>query len=198
MAILASTSNLAAALSDGHVENPHCWITEESGLVLGLFPNAALKFDFATERFLEIGGKNLTIPTIVVPATKTRKDLLHLAKRVGQRYEIETPTTIFVVGSATQALKVGLEQLEAVREGTLDKLATEKKRTKRPVARDRTDLYDVDHAKGHSEALSTGHYIATNNKAHEAIGYLKRAAMLAGLSWGAEFEVRPIRSGSPL
>ena len=158
-------------------QHPHVWLAEGGKLVVGSFPIANLAYDFATE-CLEIVDSRY--PT---PKTKKRESLIHLARRVGSdRYEIETPEAVYELGSATQALCWGLEHIEREVPGTLDKLSGQKGRSKRPVAKRLEDLYDMPSQRKHAEQISTGHFVATNNKALEAIGYLRSAARLAKLS----------------
>ena len=181
MATLADTEKLSASLS-GMLSQaaPHVWLDPKLGLVVGSFPKAEFKFDFAEERFVRLEEDTDVAP---LPPTGKKKlvSLLQKAARVRTIYRIETPFEIYKVGSATQMLVEGLNIVERMRPGTLSKLAQEKGRTKRPVALRREDLYDYPHPPEHSAQLESGFFAATNNKAHEARGFLMRAIGLAGL-----------------
>jgi hypothetical protein len=125
-----------------------------------------------------------------VSEPKRQVSLLHEAKRVVQICEIETQDAVYRLGSATQMLIEGLNLIEEARPGTLEKLSQRKKQSKRPVAKTRAALYDVEHPDTHSAQLKNGWFVATNNKAAEARGVLRRAVELAGLVWGVDFSIR--------
>lgn len=181
MAVLADTERLTASLSAMLSQAaPHVWLDPKSGLVVGVFPRAQFKFDFAEERFVHL-EEETNVATLPPAEEKKVISLLQKAARVRNVYRIETPREIYEVGSATQMLVEGLNIVERMRPGTLSKLAQEKGRTKRPVAFKREDLYDYPHPPEHSALLESGFYAATNNKAHEAKGFLKRAIGIAGL-----------------
>ncbi len=155
----------------------------------GVFPSPMVKFDFASEKTVALFGETrYTMPSPAAP--KRQVSLLHEAKRVGQICEIETADAIYRLGSATQMLIHGLDLIEEARPGTMEKLSTRKKQSKRPVAKTRAALYDIEHPESHSAQLKCGWYVGTNNKASEARGVLRQAAELAGLVWGKDFTVR--------
>jgi hypothetical protein len=159
--------------------NHQAWLDPQQGLVLGVYPSPSYRFDFAAES---------VEPLEIQP--KLKISLLGEAKRVVQKYEIETIDTIYVVGSTTQLLIQGLDILEDYCPGTLAQLSAEKKQSKRPVATSREALYEHPHPISHSAKLKCGFYVATNNKASEARGFLRQAVGLAGLKWGSSFIVR--------
>lgn len=179
MAAVASLTNLIACLSPREASaSSHAWI-DKGELLIGNYPKASFQYDFASEKMIFVGK----ISGTGTDQAKRRESLVHLAKRSsGGRYEIETDDTIYTLGSATHALTWGLEYIEDKKPGTLDKLAEVKGRSKRPVSRNLNDLYDLPSQRRYSEKLNTGHYVATNNKALESLGFVRRAAMLAGLS----------------
>jgi len=126
------------------------------------------------------------------PKVRQKKEevsLLHLAERITDVYEIETQDMIYRVGSAKQALLIGLEKIEELVPGTLAELAKCKGRTKRPVSLDREQLYDRKSQMRYSERLKNGFWVATNNKTPEALEYVRKAASIAGLT-GNEFQLR--------
>ena len=190
MAVVARTEALASALESGSYSfGPQVWLDAELGLVAGVFPVATAKFDFASETAVSLSAE----PREAVAGPTTQKRMisrLHDAKRVGQICEIETPDAIYRLGSATHMLVHGLDLIEAARPGTMEKLSARKKQSKRPVARTRAGLYDVEHSDSHSAQLKCGWYVGTNNKAAEARGVLRQAVELAGLVWGQDFAVR--------
>lgn len=190
MAIIARAEALASALELGSANfGPQVWLDPEHGLVAGVFPSPTAKFDFASERAVILSSEpreSVTDPA----APKQMISLLHEAKRVGQICEIETPDAIYRLGSATQMLVHGLDLIEAARPGTMEKLSARKKQSKRPVAKTRAALYDVEHPDSHSTRLKCGWYVGTNNKAAEARGVLRQAVELAGLVWGQDFAIR--------
>lgn len=177
MAALANALRMGASLSAlGGNGTPHAWLDSSLGLVLGEYPTPILRFDFVSEEFLPIAVD-------ASPPTREKKiiSLLSNARRIRSVHKIETPREIYEVGSATQMLVEGLNIIERLRPGTLSKLAEIKGRTKRPVALRREDLYDYPHPPEHSAVLESGYFVATNNKAHEALGFLKRAIRIAAL-----------------
>ncbi len=183
MAGIAQVNTLISALSNLPDATSHqVWIDPQLGLVMGVYPSPGSRFDFAAE-IVEPLKSDKVEPKPIIP-------LLGEAKRVVQRYEIETIDAIYIVGSATQLLIQGLDILEKYNPGTLAKLSARKKQSKRPVATSRQALYDVPHPESHSAQLKCGFYVATNNKSSEARGFLREAAQLAGLEWGSSFIVR--------
>lgn len=187
MAAVSSSSSLSGSFADGGaLVGAHVWLDRELGLVTGDYPNPSAKFDFGEEKLiLIVSGK--------MPEAKKRISHLAKAPRVVKCYELETDTEIHVVGSATQLLIEGLNLLERIAPGTLEAFSLKKGRTKRAVAKTREELYDVPHPLSHSKKLASGFYVATNNKSSEAQGFLKQATEIAGLTWGKNFTVRPIK-----
>jgi len=160
---------------------PHVWCDGET-LVVGIWPNAKAKFDFASERLKFVDNTE--------PNAKKHISFTYLAKRLtGSIFEIETSDTIYEFASAVQALLRGLEILETIAPGTLDKMCELKGRSKRPVGHTRESLYDLASQRHFAEQINTGHFVATNNKALEALGVLRQGARLAGLSTD-QFTVR--------
>lgn len=190
MAVIARVEALASALELGSTTfGPQVWLDPEHGLVAGVFPSPTAKFDFASERAVTLSCEpRESVASSAAP--KRMISLLHEAKRVGQICEIETLDAIYRLGSATQMLVHGLDLIEAAQPGTMEKLSTRKKQSKRPVAKTRAALYDVEHPDSHSTQLKCGWYVGTNNKAAEARGVLRQAVELAGLIWGRDFAVR--------
>jgi hypothetical protein len=192
MAVIARAEALASVMGSGaHAFGPQVWLDPNHGLVAGVFPSPVAKFDFASEMAILLPfGESAAQLADQAPAPKRQVSLLHEAKRVTQVYEIETPDAVYRLGSATQMLTHGLDLIEEVRPGTLEKLSQHKKQSKRPVARTRDALYDVKHPESHSVLLKNGWYVGTNNKAAEARGVLRQAVELAGLVWGKDFCIR--------
>lgn len=181
MATLAGVAKFIrelSALAEG--TSPHVWLGEDHGVVVGKFPDPHLRFDFAQEKFVPIAG-NEVAPHVSPAGAKPVISLIHKGGRQRTRIQIEATDAVYEVGSATQMLVEGLNIVERLRPGTITKLSREKGRTKRPVAASREDLYDVPHPPEHSSRLDNGYFVATNNKAREALGFLKRAIQIAGL-----------------
>lgn len=81
-----------------------------------------------------------------------------------------------------RALLLGaLQAIERTRPGTMDKLAAEKGRTKRPVARRRELLYEDVKLSKYAEQIEGGWWVATNNSFPEVEKFIRRAAFHAGL-----------------
>jgi hypothetical protein len=209
MASVAEFRSFERAMDKLSEENiSHVWIEGDGSLAFGAFPRANFVFDFARERVAlaqagsnaEADGGLVESPSIsghqpakmVDAAAKIRVSLVHKAPRVTGTYEIETKEHIYVLGSATQALLHGLEIVEKLAPGTLNKLSQYKKRSKRPVARARDELYEMPSQAKYSEKLDNGYWVATNNKGHEAINVVKAAADLASLT-PDEFAIRTVR-----
>lgn len=198
MATVANLESFRKHVADVSSDKaPHIWIDHQSTLVLGVYPKPTYVFDFGAERFLlneeAAALSQVNDVTSIAPLTlkaemfeptaapKARVSLLHKAPRVTGKFEIETKDSIFVLGSATEVLKFGLAELERLVPGTLGKLSQQKKRSKRPVAIKREDLYDMPSQAKHAVQLENGYWVATNNKAHEAINVVREAAKIANL-----------------
>lgn len=197
MALLSTRETLSRCLETMPAcDWPHVWVSAEGVLVVGEFPIVRATFDFGAECFRN--AEETTVNGIVVKtqqvaqsdnpssvlATAEKKliSLIHEAPRWTETIEIQTPNAIYKVGSATRALISGLEIIEDLAPGTLEQFSKEKGRSKRPVSRNRADLYDLPTQVRYSHQLKNGYWVGTNNKAEEAIGYVKRAAYLAGLN----------------
>lgn len=190
MAVIARAEALASALELGRGEfGPQVWLDPDHGLVAGVFPSPIARFDFASEMAIPLTSIGLPDQSAGQPP-KRHVSLIHEAKRVVQICEIETRDAVYRFGSTTQMLIEGLNLIEEARPGTLEKLSQRKKQSKRPVAKTRAALYDVEHPETHSAQLKTGWYVGTNNKAAEALGVLRQAVEIAGLVWGADFSIR--------
>jgi hypothetical protein len=183
MAAVSSLQNLRRAIDELDPDSHQLvWLTEGHELAVGAYPNASRIYDFAAEQWKSLNSK--------LVEAKRRVSLLHFAKRIGNdRYEIETEDAVYELGSATQTLCWGLEHLERKAPGTLDALSKQKGYSKRPVARNLEDLYDLPSQRKFAEQIATGHFVATNNKAGESLGFLRRAASLANAS-EKQFSVR--------
>ncbi|HEY3814733.1 MAG TPA: hypothetical protein VGL66_16055 [Caulobacteraceae bacterium] len=191
MAEVARATSLAVVFGEGGPQfGPQIWLDPQLGLVAGVFPNAASRFDFGLEAAQILNVNTAGETKIVAKPPKVRVSLVSEAPRFVRFHEIETVDAIYGLASMTQTLVRGLDLIEGMKPGTLEKLSNQKKRSKRPVARSRIDLYDVEHSESHSEKLANGWFVATNNKATEAMSVLKRAASLADLKWGVDFTAR--------
>ena len=187
MARITTAPALADQLSCLDCKRNHVWMDEELGLVVGDYPTPAFIFDFGSETFVQIRQEHPKSPE------KETISLIHEAGRKRAEIEIETSEKILKLGSYKQLMVEGLNLIEEMRPGTHQMLSNEprfKGRTKRPVAASHDDLYDADHPLTHSAKLRSGFFAATNNKSEEAFGYVKSAAISAGLAWGKEFIVR--------
>ncbi|MEQ8603289.1 MAG: hypothetical protein RIB45_08210 [Marivibrio sp.] len=123
--------------------------------------------------------------------TATRRvDLSYKARRASQPYELELDDAVYRFGSAAQLLTDRLEILESRWPGVLERLAQGKKRTKRPVARRREDLYDRPHPIEHSAERASGYFVATNNRADEVLGIMRRALFETGAAENPDRQVR--------
>ncbi|MBI1408062.1 MAG: hypothetical protein GC145_18265 [Caulobacter sp.] len=183
MARVAKISNAAAAMTSLAADHPSftVWIVQDRWLA-GNYPVARFEFDFGLERLTRLDGDEI----VSAPA-------VHFDQVAGRR----TGSVFFeLLGSRTEfkswkaAWLGGMRQLEDARPGTLDKLASYRPRSKRPVARQPEDLYDNrKQAQQFSAELKPGWYAATNNSSDEVKRYLKKAAELAGLVWKKDVDV---------
>lgn len=183
MATVAQLKSLVENFTSVPVGAQHVWLDDRHGLVVGNFPMPTMRFDFGSEALVSLA---------LAPPLQEKRVISFLAqaKRVGQKYELETDDAIYKFGSATQLLIEGLNVIEERVPGTLEKFSMRKGRSKRAVARTRADLYDYPHPDSHSAELKSGYFVATNNKDPEARGFLREAADIAGLKWGKNFVVR--------
>lgn len=182
MATVAQVKSLVETFASTPLRAQHVWLDDHHGLVVGDFPTPEMRFDFASESLASLAP--------APPKEKSVISFLAQAKRVGQKYDLETEDVIYRFGSATQLLIEGLNIIEEGFPGTLEKFALRKGRSKRAVARTRGELYDYPHPDSHSAELKSGYFVATNNKNSEARGFLRDAAGIAGLKWGKNFTVR--------
>ena len=185
MAVVAQLKNMVESFAETPVRAKHVWLDNRFGLVIGDFPTPEMRFDFASEALV-----NLAPPPHTQTMEKKVISFLAQAKRVGQKYELETDEAIYKFGSATQLLIEGLNLIEEKFPGTLEKFSMRKGRSKRAVAKARDELYDYPHPDSHSAELKSGYFVATNNKDPEARGFLRDAAEIAGFNWGKNFIVR--------
>ncbi len=184
MAVVAHADTFSARFANGaRLVGQHVWLDKKLGLVTGTYPTPDAQFDFGEEKLVSVQAE---------AANFDKKRISHLAqaRRVVKRYELETETEIHTFGSATQLLVEGLNLVEELAPGTLEKFAQQKGRSKRAVAKTREELYNVPHPSSHSQKLKSGFYVATNNKSAEARDYLRQAVEIAGLQWGKNFTVR--------
>lgn len=182
MAAVAQSMSLIKALGSATSSGQHSWLDDVLGLVVGNYPTPDMRFDFASEKLVSVR-----------PSAQPQKEVvsyLSKAKRVGEKFDLETEDAIYKFGSNTQLLIEGLNIIEDRFPGTLEKFSTWKGRSKRPVARSREELYDVPHPITHSAKLKSGYFVATNNKGSESRSFLREAAQIAGLEWGTNFTVR--------
>lgn len=182
MAAVAQLELLLRALESAAASGQHAWLDDVHGLVIGSYPQPEMRFDFANDK--------LVIAKPNTPKEKKVISFLSKAKRVGQKFDLETEDAIYKFGSNTQLLIEGLNIIEDKYPGTLESFSTWKGRSKRPVARNREDLYDGPHSITHSAKLKSGYFVATNNKGLESREFLREAAQIAGLEWGKNFAVR--------
>lgn len=204
MAMLSTREALVACLGAKPASSfPHVWLSGSGGLVAGVYPKASVRFDFGSEAFVDCKdtavshepNANTPVDTSAsdtgAVSGKRRISLIHEAPRWTQTIEIETPDCVYVVGSATRALITGLELLEELVPGTLEKLSIQKSRSKRPVSRTRNELFDLATQLKYSHQLKNGYWVGTNNKSEEALNYVRRAVELAGLN--GKITIRPAR-----
>lgn len=110
--------------------------------------------------------------------------------RATGRYWYEINGVRTECSSVKELLLTALEAIEKRSPGALEKLFGIKKRTKRIVARDQSDLFDQKHlVEKHSERLSNGWWVGTNNSSEETKGWLRQAVVCARLTWGKDFRV---------
>lgn len=181
MAQVSSLESLQNAINESKAK--HVWLDPERGLAFGNYPKIGFRYDFGDERLrpLECDAPIVDKKEVV--------NLILQAPRITTPYEIETKEKIYRVGSAKEALRIGLDIIEEIAPGTMAQLSEEKGRTRRPVAKIREDLFDKKTLIKHSERLKCGFWYGTNNKAQECINTLARAAQLAELG-AQEFSVR--------
>lgn len=184
MAVVAHAGAFSAQFAPGSkMVGQHVWLHPDHGLVSGTYPTPEVRFDFGEEKLLSLESKAAVIEKIKISH-------LAQARRIVRRYELETESEIHTFGSATQLLVEGLNLIENIAPGTLDKLAEHKGRSKRVVAKKHEDLYNIPRPLSFSQKLKSGLFVATNNKDAEARGFLRQAAELADLEWGKDFTVR--------
>lgn len=208
MAAVTSITALLGGLQD-QGSWAQVWLDPALGLVVGAYPTPRRRYDFVQEAFTALpdgaaataehagaamdhadppAGRMADGPTIY---GKPVIDLSHKARRSSRAYLLELEEAVYRFGSATQMLIDGLPLIEERWPGVLAELAHAKKRTKRPVALRREDLYDRPHPPEHSARLPNGYFVATNNKASEALAIMRRALLLTGAAVNPEHQVRP-------
>lgn len=207
MAAVTSIAALLEGLQD-QGSTAQAWLDPTLGLVVGDYPTPKRRYDFVHEAFTALpdgaaaaehagpatdhaeppAGGAANGPTLY---GKPVVDLSHKARRSSRAYLLELEEAVYRFGSATQMLIDGLPLIEERWPGVLAELARAKKRTKRPVALRREDLYDRPHPPEHSAPLPNGYFVATNNKASEALAIMRRALLLTGAAVNPERQVRP-------
>lgn len=176
MAALMGTGNLARLLEGAAASARFAWI-KGGELSIGSDPSAPeFIVDFAKETLVPIGRAVATSeppePTILPN---------HAGRRTG-RFRAAVEDRMIVAQSAKTLLIGTLAHIEMIRPGTLEKLASEKGRTKRIVSRNRDDLYEDPGLRNLSELIDGGWWVATNNSFEEIAKFIGRAAFHAGLT----------------
>jgi hypothetical protein len=91
--------------------------------------------------------------------------------------------------SRIELLTSALQAIELMRPGTSEKLSHIKKRTKRIIARNPTELFESQHlVRDYAKQLGNGWWIGTNNSSAETRRWLIHAVECAGLRWGSDFD----------
>ena len=182
MAVLTTIKSLKNAILELDSDRcPQAWIGDDRRLKFGVFPNSMASFDFAGEslRQEENSPKGATLEN----QTKRRvRDVSNKAARKTEKITLEFSDLDLVCGSAKQALLEGMDEIERRQPGTLDKVSRVKGRSKRPVHREREELYDLPTQQRYSERIKSGHWVATNNKRNEALDVLELTANVANIS----------------
>jgi hypothetical protein len=121
-------------------------------------------------------------PTNVIDLSK------ELVSRQSGKYLLDISGRTIECTSLRELLAEGLRALEKYKPGMLEQLSVIKPRTKRIVARDPARLFDQQElVANYAERLGVdGWWYGTNNSADETNAWLRRAAELAGLSWGKD------------
>lgn len=163
-------------------------VLDDSTLLLGrdLF-HPTIKIDLSKERALPYkeDGSISKRPSPVVQASEVRST----SSRITGLYSIEVEGKKATCHSQKELLSSGLRMIEELRPGTLEKLSSAKKRTKRIVSRNRYELFDNAHlCDKYSEQLMDGWWIGTNNSKLEAIAWLDMAAKYAGVKMRTSLE----------
>jgi hypothetical protein len=114
------------------------------------------------------------------------------APKIGRRtgeYWVEIHGKRTECNSLKELLSAGLQSLEELKPGTLERLLHIKLRSRRIVARDPNQLFDKTHlSKKYAEQLMPGWWYGTNNSATETNAWLERAASCAELVIGESFK----------
>jgi hypothetical protein len=100
---------------------------------------------------------------------------------LGQRVECRSKKHVLVEA---------LRSIEEKYPGTMEELSHLKPRSRRVVARDRTQLYENENLRNNigsfSVRLNNDWWVGTNTSGREANVWLQRACKCAGLSWGRD------------
>lgn len=179
MARIISLDALIPLLEGERTRTPGAslWLASATQLVVGNYPVPSAELDFGDEKFQPHRLVTDT-PELVAPEPPPASE--EGGRRTGS-YSISVLGKTVRCNNLRNLLKASLNVIEDARPGTLEKLQLHKPRSKRVVSQNRTDLYDVPRPPTFSAELRTGWFFSTNNSAPEVIGYIKRAAKLAGL-----------------
>ena len=185
--LLMETSKLGELVNRAIVDGfKYVAVRSMSELTVGSDPlKPTHVIDFQSETIYKISGKD---PDDKPPAVEHA--LIKGVRRTG-RYSVTVKEEEIHCTSLKELLANGLKMIEQVRPGTLERLSHKKPRSKRIVARDPKELFEQERlAARFSELLIDGWWYGTNNSKNETRIWLKRAAELADLKWGAEIIIK--------
>lgn len=190
MAAVMSVAKLQALLSEAVARGAVAVWSERGSLVLGPHHGRPdRRIDFAAERLVPVSGGRQPQGRGTVTAAADAPfgpalallDAPPVPGRTTGNLALILEGKVLHAQSHRALLLSTFREIERLRPGTLDKLASEKKRTKRAVARSRDLLYDKPRLAKHAERIEGGWWVATNNSANEVETFVRRAAFHAGL-----------------
>jgi hypothetical protein len=205
MAAVIKTAKFVAALTsiDPKLE---MWlrVCNNSSLVVGPDPdNPTHMIDFAREKVISLPpekpAESPSTPLIRdagVGADRPSFNPESLYPGLPKHGRLTRPCSFELKGNQIPASSLRLLLMRALYciefdfPGTLGKLSKVKNNTKRIVSQDRKDLFEKQSLSDkYAAELGNGFYVGINNSQEEVISWLKKAAEIAGLTWGVDFKL---------
>lgn len=198
MAVAMEVGRLKALLSEVAAQGCRwAWIEEGSLLAGPSFGLTTFALDFASERLTPAerpAGREGSLSSVSAPDL-SNKEAIHagpgaiesgsaLGSIAGRRtgnFSFVLEGKLLAAKSQRELLVMALTAIERLRPGSLEKLASERGRTKRAVARRRELLYGDAKLAKYAEPIEGGWWVATNNSFSEVEKFIRRAAFHAGL-----------------
>ncbi len=148
------------------------------------------RFDFVSEKFKKIALDTLPRSSHSFAMPSTVEPRLQGIGRTSGLYTVEINGSARSYPNLKNLLADTVTILANEVPGFMDRLQSEKARSRRLVSRKREELFDKQHlAKDHSMQLENGWWLNTNNSKDQVKRWLNVIARCANLSWNCDIKI---------